>query len=186
MSKLAKKPIQISEGTTFKQEGKRLTIIGPLGEMSLTLSERIEVEIKPDSLKVNRLAEDKKALSEQGTFVRLISNGILGTRSGFSKILEIVGTGFKVLPEGSGIVLSLGFSHPVHFKAPEGIKLEILENNKIKVFGIDKEKVGLVADQIKKIKKPDPYKGKGIRYFGEKLKLKPGKAAAKAATATTK
>ena len=105
-------------------------------------------------------------------------NAIEGTTVGFSKTLEVVGTGFWAKMEGADLVLALGYSHQIKFPTPEGVKIEAKEN-KIKVFGIDKDKVGVVADKIKRFKKPDPYKGKGIRYLGEKLKLKPGKAAAK-------
>lgn len=179
MSKLGKKPISLKEGVTVKQEGQKLIVIGPIGEISLLLPKRIGTEISAGRVKVVRQTDDKKTRSEHGTFVRLITNAIEGVTVGFTKSLEVVGTGFRAQIEGQDLVLALGFSHPVKFTAPEGIKIEVQEN-KIKVFGVDKQQVGLVADKIKKIKKPDPYKGKGIRYLGEKLRLKPGKAAAKA------
>lgn len=158
-----------------------MIIAGPLGEMSLGLSNNIQVKILGEELRVERMADDKKTKAAQGTMVRLITNAIQGVTQGFEKILEIVGTGFKAQLEGKDLVLSLGFSHPVRFTPSADIKLEVLPGNQIRVFGVDKEKVGTMADKIKKIKKPDAYKGKGIRYLGEKLKLKPGKAAAKAA-----
>lgn len=183
MSKLGKKAILLKQGVTIKQEGQKLTVTGVLGETCLTLPSRIKLEILPQGIKVNREGDDKKIRSEHGTFVRLITNAIEGVSGGFSKVLEIVGTGFRAQMEGADLVMALGFSHQVRFPTPEGIKIEVLENTKIKVSGVDKEKVGTIADKIKKIKQPDSYKGKGIRYLGQKLKLKPGKAAAKASTA---
>lgn len=178
MSKIGEKPIAFKEGVTVSSEKEVATIKGPLGEVQLSLPEDLKIEIGDGLVLVKRTREDQDTKARQGTYSRLISNAIVGVCSGFEKTLEIVGTGFRGQMEGETLVLSLGFSHPVKFKPPEGIKIEVQEN-KIKVFGVDRQKVGLIADKIKRFKKPDPYKGKGIRYSGEKLRLKPGKIAAK-------
>lgn len=179
MSKLAKKPIIIKEGVTLQQEGNILLVKGPQGEVKLSLPDNISLQIKEKEITVNRNQETKKAKANQGTFVRLISNAIEGVTTGFTKTLEVVGTGYRALMEGDTLVLHLGFSHPVRYTPPPEVKVSVVEG-KIKVFGADKEKVGIVADKIKKFKLPDHYKGKGIRYEGEILRLKPGKAVAKA------
>jgi len=179
MSKVGEKPVEIKTGVTLSKEGKTVLVKGPLGELKVNIPDGIEVEIAEKEVKIKRLGEDKKIKALHGTTARLLKNAIEGVSSGFSKTLEIVGTGYRGQMEGSELVLFLGFSHPVRFSPPPGIKLEVQEGNKIKVFGISKEEVGRIADKIKKIKKPDSYKGKGIRYLGEKLRLKPGKAVAK-------
>lgn len=183
MARLGRKPIFLKNGVkvSVEQEGKKLTITGPLGEISLSLPQGIRAEFFSEQIKVIREKDTKMTYSLQGTYARLITNAIKGVVEGYSKSLEVVGTGFRAQMEGEDLVLFLGFSHPVRFKKPPGVKIEVQEN-KICVSGIDKSQVGLIADKIKKFKKPDSYKGKGIRYLGEKLKLKPGKAAAKAST----
>jgi large subunit ribosomal protein L6 len=179
MSKIGKKPIIIKEGVTLSQEGRQLSVRGPQGEIKLALPEKISVEVEPNQVRLKRLAEDKKTKAMHGTLARLIANAIFGTTTGFSKELETVGTGYRAQMENDTLVLFVGYSHPVRFVPSAGIKLTVQEN-KIKVSGIDKDLVGRTADKIRKIRKPDAYKGKGIRFVGEKLKLKPGKAAAKA------
>jgi len=180
MSKIGRKPIILKEGTSISEEGSRVVVRGPKGEVTLALPENLKLEVEGKKVFVKRLREDKKARSVHGTFCRLITNAIWGTTSGFEKTLEIVGTGFRGQMEGETLVLTLGFSHPIRFTPPPGIKLELSEN-KVRVLGVDKEKVGLVADKIRKFNPPEPYKGKGIRMLGEKLRLKPGKAIAKGA-----
>lgn len=178
MSKVGEKPLALKEGTIVTQEKGFVVVKGPLGQikikipLGITLAVDKEVQVKRDS-------DEKKIKSVHGTMARLIRNAIEGTAAGFSKSLEVVGTGYWAKVEGNDLVLALGFSHHVNFPIPEGIKIEA-KDNKITVFGINKELVGLIADKIKKIRKPDSYKGKGIRYLGERLKLKPGKAVAKA------
>ncbi|HUW24442.1 MAG TPA: 50S ribosomal protein L6 [Patescibacteria group bacterium] len=177
MSKIGERPIMIKDGVSLSQEGRQLLVRGPQGEIRLALPEKLAVEIEPNQVRVRRLAEDKKTKAMHGTLARLIANAIFGTTAGFSKELEIVGTGYRAQMEGETLVLFVGYSHPVRFVSPPGITLTVQEN-KIKVSGIDKDLVGRTADKIKKIRKPDAYKGKGIRFLGEKLRLKPGKAAA--------
>ena len=184
MSKIAKKPIIIKDGVSLSQEGRQLLVRGPQGEVKLPLPEKISVEVEPNQVRLKRLAEDKKTKALHGTMARLLANAIAGTTTGFSKELEVVGTGYRAQMEGDTLVLLVGYSHPIRFTAPAGIKLAVQEN-KIKVSGIEKDLVGRTADKIRKFRKPDAYKGKGIRFVGEKLKLKPGKAAAKAGVTPT-
>ncbi|PIU34220.1 50S ribosomal protein L6 [Candidatus Shapirobacteria bacterium CG07_land_8_20_14_0_80_39_18] len=178
MSKIGAKPIILKEGVTVLKNGREILVKGPLGEVKVVIPDGLEVEIKEKQISIKRLKEDKKTKSSHGTIARLITNAVVGTTAGFEKTLEIVGTGFRGEMEGDTLLLSLGFSHPIKLTPPEGIRLTVVEN-KIKVLGIDKEKVGIVADKIKRFRRPDVYKGKGIRYEGEILRLKPGKMAAK-------
>lgn len=179
MSKIGKRPIIIKEGVEISPRGEEILVRGPLGEVKVNFPAKLSLELGTKELVIRRTNDEKKTKSIHGTVARLISNAIEGVSRGFSKSLEVVGTGFKAQIEKDKLILFLGFSHPVEFPIPEGIKVE-LQENKVKIFGVDKEKVGLVAAMIRKIKKPDVYKGKGIRYLGEKVKLKPGKAMAKA------
>lgn len=185
MSKIGKKPISITEGIKVIRENRTARVCGPLGEVDISIHRGLEIEIKGDEIFVKKDSLSKEIKPLLGTFVRLTENAIFGVSKGYEKCLEIIGTGYHARMEGNILVLSLGFSHPVKFAAPEGIKLSTAENI-IKVFGIDKEKVGTTAYKIKMLKKPDSYKGKGIRYLGEKLKLKPGKAVAKVGGAVGK
>lgn len=178
MTKIGEKPVVIKEGVAVSQEGRQLLIRGPLGEMTVPVPENLQVEISGGRLQVTRLNDEKKTRAMHGTLARLIANAIAGTSTGFSKTLEVVGTGYRAQMEGETLVLALGYSHPIRFPVPAGVKIEA-KDNKITITGINKELVGIVADKIKKFKMPDAYKGKGIRYLGEQLKLKPGKAAAK-------
>ena len=179
MSKIGKKPVEILPETQVTLEENTLKVIGSLGEISVVLPNGIKAVVFEKEVRLQRESEEKKIKSLHGTYARLLKNAIIGVSSGFEKNLEIVGTGYRGNIEGDTLVLSLGFSHQIKFPIPEGVKITVQENNKIKVFGIDKEKVGTVSHNIKMFRKPDAYKGKGIRYLGEKLKLKPGKAAAK-------
>lgn len=185
MSKIGAKPITIKEGISVSEEDGKVVVRGPLGEVKLHRPFGLKFETVDNLLFVKRINDDKKTKSNHGTMARLIANAILGTTVGFEKSLEIVGTGYRGQMEGNTLVLALGYSHPVRFESPSGIIIKVVEN-KIKVSGIDKEIVCLTADKIKRLRKPDPYKGKGIRYEGEKLKLKPGKVAAKAGATAAK
>jgi len=184
MSKIGEKPVLIKPENKLSQESDILTVSGPLGEVKIKIPNGISLNISEKEVLVLRANDEKKVKSCHGTIARLIENAVKGTTEGFTKVLEVFGTGYRVQMEGTTLVLNVGFSHQVRFPTPEGIKIETLENIKIKVFGVNKEIVGTIADKIKKIKVPDSYKGKGIRYQGEILKLKPGKAAAKAGAAT--
>ncbi len=177
MSRLAKKPILIPEGVTVTQTNGELLIKGPKGEKLIKVLDKTEIVVTEKELTIKSLASFKQARSNWGTMASLIKNAIEGTTKGFIKILEIEGVGFRAALDGKTLVLSLGFVNPVRFEAPQGISIE-LEKNTVKISGVDKEVVGQAAAQIRSFKKPEPYKGKGIRYRGEVIKIKVGKKAA--------
>jgi large subunit ribosomal protein L6 len=177
MSKIGKQPIKIPEGVDVKISGQAVKVKGPKGELSLKLEREIEPQIEDGKVVVKPVSKSRKARQLWGLSRTLISNMILGVTEGFKKELELVGLGYRVEKKGEGISLALGFSHPVEFDPPEGIDLEVPERTKILVSGIDKQLVGQVAAQIRSFRPPEPYKGKGIRYAGEVVKKKPGKAA---------
>jgi large subunit ribosomal protein L6 len=176
MSKIGKKPIEIPEEVIVKLEKGEIIVSGPKGNLCQKIPSEIAVNLEGDRLVV--IAKDKSEFANtlQGTFRSLISNMVKGVKDGWEKTLEISGTGFRALLEGRNLVLYLGFSHPVKITPPEGISFSVSER-KIQIFGTDKALVGKIAAEIRRIKPPDAYKGKGIRYEGEIIKLKPGKQA---------
>jgi len=176
MSRVGRKPIDIPEGVTVEVNNGAVVVTGPKGSLTVSFRPEIEVLVENKQVLVKRKKENKLAKSLHGLTRTLIANAVEGVTNGFSKSLEVVGTGYRASLEGETLVLAVGFSHLVKVPPPQGIKFEVEENNKIKVSGIDKALVGQVAAQIRKIRPPDPYKGKGIRYEGEEIKLKPGKA----------
>jgi len=177
MSKIAKKPLQIPEGTEVVQKDGVLQFKGKRGSHAVKVLPYLTVEVKEGAVQVNREANHKQARSNAGTMASLIVGALKGVSEGFAKDLEIEGVGYRVAMQGKDLTLNVGFSHPVVFKAPEGITLSV-EKNKIKVEGIDKALVGQVAAEIRAIKKPEPYKGKGIHYVGEVIRRKAGKKVA--------
>lgn len=179
MAKIGEQPVLITEGLNLVQEGNLVKITGPLGTVTLSIPREAVLEIENGQVRVVKKGEGKDVNAIQGTIARLIQNAVLGVSKGFSRSLEVVGTGYRAVMEGGTLVLSLGYSHQIKFPTPEGVKIEVVEN-KINITGSNKEQLGDIAYKIKQFRKPDSYKGKGIRYFGEKLRLKPGKAAAKA------
>ena len=175
MSRVGKKPILIPENVEAKVvEGQKVIIKGPKGELSREIRPEIKVEVKGNQIFVFPQKETKKTKAFWGLTRTLLANMIKGVKEGYEKKLEIEGLGFKALVEGENLELLVGFTHPVKIKAPQDIKF-LVEKNVITVSGIDKEKVGLVAATIRKVKPPEPYKGKGIRYQGEIVKRKVGK-----------
>jgi large subunit ribosomal protein L6 len=182
MSRVGKKPIIIPDGVEVKLEGKNISVKGSKGTLDLVIHEKSLVEIVEEegkkTINVNPLSsEDREAVAMWGTTRSLIANLILGVTEGFSKSLEVVGVGYKVKAQGKDmIVFEVGYSHPVEFRLPNGIEVNI-EKNTVKVSGIDRQLVGEVAARMRKIKKPEPYKGKGIRYSDEQVRRKAGKAA---------
>ena len=176
MSKIGKKPIEILDQVTVEIKNGQIFVAGPKGSLNLKIRPEIKVFIKGNQVFVSRDRNDRLSRSLHGLTRTLIANAVEGVTNGFSKTLEMVGTGYRASLEGENLVLAVGFSHPVKVLPPSGIKFEVEGNNKIKISGIDKALVGQVAAQIRKIRPPDPYKGKGIRYEGEEVKLKPGKA----------
>jgi large subunit ribosomal protein L6 len=174
MSRVGKKPILIPEDVEVKIEGQEVTIKGPKGELQKKVRPEIKIEKKENKIILSPKIETKKTNAFWGLFRSLLDNMIKGVKEGFEKKLEIEGLGFKATKEGENLILKVGFSHPVEIKAPEGISFSI-EKNVITVSGIDKEKVTQVAAKIRKVRPPEPYKGTGIKYLGEKIRRKPGK-----------
>ena len=177
MSRIGKKPINIPAEVNIKIQNRLVIIKGPKGELKQVLPKSISVKLEEKNLIIDRKKEDKKTKSLHGLMRMLLANMIEGVTNGFTKELELKGTGYRVFLEDSNLKILVGFSHPVIFKHPEGIKFQVEGNNFIKVIGIDKQVVGQTAANIRDIRKPEPYKGKGIRYKGEKVRRKSGKAA---------
>ena len=179
MSKVGKKPVPLPDKVTFKEEENYYQFEGPKGILQVAKHPRIKVELKGREIVISRIDETKQAKAMHGTMRQLIANAVKGVSEGFTKTLEVVGLGYKV--EGKSpkkVVLHVGYSHPVEVDAPDGIEFKV-EGQKITVMGIDKQKVGQVAANIRNIRPPDAYKGKGVRYEGEIIRLKPGKQATK-------
>ena len=176
MSKIGEQEIKIEEGVTVEKEGNVLTVAGTLGEMKINIPDNIDVIIKDNIINVSTKDETKQARSNHGTYRMLIHNAIQGVKEGYTKTLELVGVGYRARMEGDSLVMSLGWNHPVEVKAVEGIKIEVPEETKVVIKGHDKQKVGLFAAKIRQIRKPEPYKGKGIRYEGEYVRRKSSKS----------
>jgi large subunit ribosomal protein L6 len=177
MSRLGKKPITIPTGVNFKLDNDQIIISGPKGEIKYFKHPAVLLALENNLLSVSvKDPSQKEQKALWGTFVRLIKNMIEGVTKGFEKKLQMVGVGFKAQTSGDKLTLNIGFSHPVDYKIPAGVKISV-EKDIITVSGIDKQIVGEVAAQIRKIKKPEPYKGVGIRYFGETVRIKAGKKA---------
>ena len=176
MSKIGKKPIVISEGVEVGIDRQTVIVKGPKGELSRKLEPGIKAELVNNEIIVSAVSTSKTARQLWGLNRTLIKNMIDGVTEGFKKELELVGIGYRAEKKGEGISLALGFSHPVEFKTPEGITLEVADKTKITVSGIDKQLVGQTAARIRSLRPPEPYKGKGIKYTDEVIKKKPGKA----------
>lgn len=180
MSRIGKKPLPVPQGVTVKLDGTRVSVKGPKGELSRSLHEELKIRMDGNQILVERPSEEAKHKALHGLSRTLIRNMIEGVTQGFVKTLEIQGVGYKAEVRPPGIRLTVGFSHPVDFPAPTGIKLTVDNNVIVKVEGPDKELVGQVAAEIRKVRPPEPYKGKGIRYQGEQVRRKAGKTGAKA------
>lgn len=181
MSRIGKNPITIPNGITVeKRDGNNIFVKGPKGELTTKIHERINVDITDGVITCTRKSDNKLDRSLHGLSRTLIMNMILGVTDGFEKKLEILGVGYRVNLQGQKAVFSLGYSHPIEFEAPEGINMEIDKEKKniLIISGINKQTVGEVAAKIRSYRKPEPYKGKGIRYLGEHVARKAGKAAA--------
>lgn len=177
MSKIGQKSIPVPANVTVTIDKKQIVIKGPEGEMQFHVPPGIRLEKNENGVILKRQNEEKKIKSLHGLYRQLIYNAVTGVVKPWEKHLEVVGTGFNVKSQGEDLVFKLGFSHPVVFKKADGIRFKVEGNTKVVVFGIDKQLVGQTAYQIKILKKPDAYKGKGIRYEGEILRIKPGKKA---------
>ncbi|MFD5599436.1 50S ribosomal protein L6 [Leucobacter sp. NPDC058333] len=176
MSRIGKLPITVPGGVDVKIDGQKVTVKGSKGELTLVVAEPIRVALEDGQVLVTRPNDERDSRALHGLSRTLINNNIIGVTEGYTKQLEVVGTGYRVQQKGTGLELALGFSHPVNVDAPAGITLAVEGNTKITVSGISKQAVGEAAANIRKLKKPEPYKGKGIRYAGEVVRRKAGKA----------
>lgn len=182
MSKIGRLPITIPVSVTLTLNGSMVSVKGPKGELAYELKPKITAELKDNQLIITRGGEDKTMRALHGLTRALIANMVTGVSTGFTKNLELVGTGYRARLQGKTLILSLGYSHEIEFVPPAGIDLKVENTNLITVSGADIQSVGQVAAVIRSYRKPEPYKGKGIRYAGEVVRRKAGKAA-KAATA---
>jgi large subunit ribosomal protein L6 len=176
MSRIGKLPIDIPAGVTVSVNDRVVTVKGAKGELSLTVAQPIDVKVEDNQVVVTRPDDERASRALHGLTRTLINNDIIGVSQGYSKGLEIVGTGYRVQQKGKALELALGFSHPVNVEPPAGITFSVEGNTKITVSGISKQAVGECAANIRKIRKPEPYKGKGVRYAGEQVRRKAGKA----------
>jgi len=176
MSRIGKIPVVVPAAVDVSLAERVVTVKGPKGTMTHTVPAPIEVSHSDGTLVVTRPNDERASRSLHGLTRTLLSNLITGVTEGYEKKLEIVGTGYRVVAKGSDLEFALGFSHPVTVKAPEGISFAVESPTKFSVAGIDKQQVGEVAANIRKIRKPEPYKGKGVRYAGEQVRRKVGKA----------
>lgn len=177
MSRIGNALILIPSGVTVSKTGQQVSVAGPKGNLSLIVDPAIGIKIAEGKVIATRASEEKRVKALHGLTRSLIANMITGVTSLWSKKLELVGVGFRAQLSANKLILNVGFSHPVEIVALKGITFEVADNTKIKVFGADKGLVGQVAANIKKVKKPDVYKGKGIRYEGEYIRKKVGKSA---------
>ena len=176
MSRIGRLPVSIPSGVNVKVEGQDFIVKGPKGELSLTVVQPITVEQGEGNLEVKRPNDERDSRSRHGLTRSLINNMVLGVTEGYEKKMEIHGTGYRVANKGGNLEFALGYSHPITVEAPEGISFAVENPTRFAVQGIDKQLVGEVAANIRKLRKPDPYKGKGVRYAGEQIRRKVGKA----------
>jgi large subunit ribosomal protein L6 len=176
MSRIGRLPIEIPAGVDVKIDGSAVTVKGPKGELQLNVASPIEVKVEEGQLLVTRPDDERASRSLHGLTRTLIANQITGVTEGYSKGLEIVGTGYRVQAKGNSLEFALGFSHSITVDPPAGISFAVEGNTKLTVHGIDKQAVGEVAANIRKLRKPEPYKGKGVRYAGEVVRRKAGKS----------
>lgn len=177
MSRIGKQPIPVPAGVEVTIDGSTVTVKGPKGTLTQTFAEGIEIALEDGEILVRRPNDERRMRSLHGLTRTLVANMVMGVSEGFEKKLEIVGVGYRAQLKGEDLDLALGLSHPMVVKATEGITFEVPAPNRISVKGIDKQRVGQVAAEIRKIRPPEPYKGKGIRYADEYVRRKVGKAA---------
>lgn len=180
MSRIGRMPIAIPAGVTITiGDGNQVSVKGPKGELTRAIHKDMILELEDNTLVVKRPSDEKEHRSLHGLTRTLLSNMVIGVTTGFTKTLEIVGVGYRAAKVGNKVALTLGFSHPLEVEAPEGMALDVPAPNKIIVSGINKEHVGALAAKIRKYRQPEPYKGKGVRYEGEVVRRKVGKAGGK-------
>jgi len=177
MSRIGRLPIPVPAGVDVTLDGRAVTVKGPKGTLNHMVAEPLEIVRAEDgTLQVTRPNDERQNRALHGLSRTLVANMVTGVTDGYTKVLEIVGTGYRVVAKGSDLEFALGFSHPVVVRAPEGIAFAVESPTRFSVSGVDKQKVGEVSANIRKLRKPDPYKGKGVRYQGEQIKRKAGKA----------
>ena len=180
MSRIGKKPIELPKGVEVKQDGNAVTIKGPKGTLSTVLIPGIGVKVENNVVQFTRANEEQKSRAFHGLVRALVANNVRGVSEGFKRELDIVGVGYRAEVKGKEVVFQLGYSHPVRFPIPQGIDVTVdAKSGHIVVSGIDKQKVGQTAAEIRSLREPDPYKGKGIKYSDEVIRRKAGKAAGK-------
>lgn len=176
MSRVGKKPIEVPTGVTVTvDENNTVVVKGPKGELTNTFNKDIKIEQNDNVITLTRPSESKEHRTIHGTTRALLANMVTGVSEGFTRGLELVGVGYRAQLQGKKLVLNVGYSHPVEFEAEEGVEIEVPSNTKITIKGINKEKVGALASNIRQVRPPEPYKGKGIRYEGEYVRRKEGK-----------
>ncbi|WP_374613393.1 50S ribosomal protein L6 [Sphingorhabdus sp.] len=175
MSRIGKKPVAIPAGVTASMADGVLSVKGPKGQLTMPLSDLISYEIKDEGVSVQPANKSKEARAFWGMQRTLVQNLVTGVTEGFTKVLEITGVGYRATAQGKVLKLQLGYSHDVNFDVPEGIEIKTPDNTTVEISGIDKQKVGQVAAEIRRWRKPEPYKGKGIKYRGEYIFRKEGK-----------
>ncbi|HMC56947.1 MAG TPA: 50S ribosomal protein L6 [Gemmatimonadaceae bacterium] len=179
MSRIGKLPVQVPKGVTVTADGTTVTVKGPKGELRRTFHEDLGIKVDGDMVLVSRPSDENRHKALHGLTRTLISNMVEGVTKGYAKTLEIAGVGYKAEPRPYGLQFALGFSHPIEFRAPAGIKLTAPNPTTVQIEGADKEIVGQVAAEIRGLRPPEPYKGKGIKYAGEIIRRKAGKAGGK-------
>src|SRR4051794_12271978 len=175
MSRIGKKPIEIPTGVTITINGDVVTVKGPKGELTRSFNSDIEIKVEENVINLSRPSESKEHRSIHGTTRSLLANMVEGVSKGFEKSLELIGVGYRAQKQGKKLVLSVGYSHPVEFEAESGLEVEVPSNTKIIIKGANKERVGALAANVRAVRPPEPYKGKGIRYEGEHVRRKEGK-----------
>lgn len=176
MSRIGKLPVSLPAGVQVTVQGRRVTVRGPRGALDWEVPRRVEVHVEDNAIRVTRRRADKASREQHGLTRALLNNMVTGVTEGFAVKLEIVGVGYQARIQGRKLVLQIGFSHPVEIEVPEGLVVECPDPTHITVTGIDKQRVGQLAAEIRRVRKPEPYKGKGIRYEGEVVRRKAGKA----------
>ena len=179
MSRIGRKPVTVPKGVTLQVEGNSVAVKGPRGELRRSLHPDMQIALDKDQFTVARPSEEKRHKALHGLTRTLVQNMVEGVSKGFSKTLEIQGVGYKAEAKPYGVNLIVGYSHPVKYEAPKGIKISVDNNVVVKIEGADKELVGQVAAELRSVRPPEPYKGKGIRYQGEHVRRKAGKTGAK-------
>ncbi len=176
MSRVGKAPIPIPDGVRVSVDGSRVTVTGPKGTLERTFHDRVTITVEDGVATVHRPDDSRESKALHGLSRALLANMVTGVAEGYRKELQIIGVGYRAVLKGKSLELQLGFSHPVSYTAPDGVDFEVPEPTKVIVSGIDKEKVGQVAADIRKLRPPEPYKGKGVRYVDEYVRRKAGKA----------